>query len=106
MVAKLAVWVVITVVAILALLLVLTALGGIIAGLLAPFLGSVPVSYNFRSIRERWTSTIVAVLGIPGTVGGFLAMLSLPRGFRATLGFSGLRANALITRAGATSEMT
>jgi putative ABC transport system permease protein len=106
MVAKLAVWVVITVVAILALLLVLTALGGIIAGLLAPFLGSVPVSYNFRSIRERWTSTIVAVLGIAGTVGVFIAMLSLARGFRATLVSSGSEDNALITRAGATSEMT
>src|SRR6266436_380559 len=105
MVAKLAVWVVITVVAILALLLVLTALGGIIAGLLAPFLGSVPVSYNFRSIRERWTSTIVAVLGIAGTVGVFIAMLSLARGFRATLVSSGSEDNALITRAGAPSEM-
>ncbi len=84
MVAKLVVGVVITVVAMLVLLLVLTALVGIIAGLLAPFLGSVPVSYNFRSIRERWTSTIVAVLGIAGTVGVFIAMLSLARGFRAT----------------------
>jgi putative ABC transport system permease protein len=106
MVAKLVVGVVITVVAILALLLVVTALGGIIAGLLAPFLGSVPVSYNFRSIRERWTSTIVAVLGIAGTVGVFIAMLSLARGFRATLVSSGSEDNALITRAGATSEMT
>jgi len=106
MVAKLVVGVVITAVAILALLLVVTALSGIIAGLLAPFLGSVPVSYNFRSIRERWTSTIVAVLGIAGTVGVFIAMLSLARGFRATLVSSGSEDNALITRAGATSEMT
>jgi putative ABC transport system permease protein len=106
MLAKLSVWVLITVVAILALFLILTALGGIIAGLLAPFLGSVPVSYNFRSIRERWTSTIVAVLGIAGTVGVFIAMLSLARGFRATLVSSGSADNALITRAGATSEMT
>jgi putative ABC transport system permease protein len=106
MVAKLAFGVVITVIAILVLLLVLTAVGGIIAGLLAPFIGSVPVSYNFRSIRERWTSTIVAVLGIAGTVGVFIAMLSLARGFRATLVSSGSADNALITRAGATSEMT
>src|SRR6266446_8327468 len=106
MVAKLADSVVITVVAILALLVVLTALGGIIAGLLAPFLGSVPVSYNFRSIRERWTSTIVAVLGIAGTVGVFVAMLSLARVFKATLVSSGSEDNAMIMRAGATSEMT
>jgi putative ABC transport system permease protein len=95
----------ITIVAILALLLILVVVGGIVAGLLAPFLGSVPVSYNFRSIRARWTSTIVAVLGIAGTVGVFVAMLSLARGFKATLVASGSPGNALVMRAGSSSEM-
>lgn len=95
----------ITVAAIAALLLVLTVIFGIAAGLLAPFLGSVPISYNFRSIRARWTSTIVAVLGIAGTVGVFVAMLSLARGFKATLVASGSPGNALVMRAGSTSEM-
>jgi putative ABC transport system permease protein len=76
-----------------------------IAGLLAPFVGTVPVSYNFRSIRARWTSTIVAILGIAGTVGVFVAMLSLARGFKATLVASGSPGNALVMRAGSTSEM-
>jgi len=96
---------VLTVVAIALLLLVLIVIGGILAGLLAPFIGSVPVSYNFRSIRQRWTSTIVAVLGIAGTVGVFVAMLSLARGFKATLVASGSPDNALIMRAGSPSEM-
>ena len=61
----------------------------ILGGLLAPFLSSVPVTYNFRSVRARWTSTIVAVIGIAGTVGVFVAMLSLARGFKATLVASG-----------------
>lgn len=95
----------ITVLAIFALLLVLTVVGGILAGLLAPFLGSVPISYNLRSVRARWTSTIVAVLGIAGTVGVFVAMLSLARGFKATLVASGSPDNALVMRAGASSEM-
>jgi putative ABC transport system permease protein len=95
----------ITIVAIFVLLLVLVVVGGIIAGLLAPFLGNVPVSYNFRSIRARWTSTIVAVLGIAGTVGVFVAMLSLARGFKATLVASGSPDNALVMRAGSPSEM-
>lgn len=95
----------ITVVAICVLLLVLVVVGGIIAGLLAPFLGNVPVSYNFRSIRARWTSTIVAVLGIAGTVGVFVAMLSLARGFKATMVASGSPDNALVMRAGSPSEM-
>ena len=95
----------ITVAAILVLMLVLLILFGIIFGLLAPFLGSVPISYNFRSIRARWTSTIVAILGIAGTVGVFVAMLSLARGFRATLVASGSPGNALVMRAGSSSEM-
>src|SRR2546422_11203567 len=79
---------------------------GIIVGLLSPLFISVPIAYNFRSIRVRWASAVVAVLGISGTVGVFIAMLSLARGFRATLVSSGYADNALITRAGATSEMT
>ncbi len=95
----------ITVVAIIALVLVLAVVGGILAGLLAPLVGSVPISYNLRSVRARWTSTVVAILGIAGTVGVFVAMLSLARGFRATLVASGSPGNALVMRAGATSEM-
>src|SRR5512146_1930315 len=105
MAAKLFFGVVITLAAILALVLLLLVVGGILAGLLAPFLGSVPISYNFRSIRARWTSTIVAILGIAGTVGVFVAVLSLARGFKATLVASGSPGNALVMRAGATSEM-
>jgi putative ABC transport system permease protein len=67
---------------------------------------AIPIVYNIRSVKARWTSTIVAVAGIAGTVGVFIAMLSLARGFRATLVTSGSDDNALITRAGATSEMT
>lgn len=67
---------------------------------------AIPIVYNIRSVRARWTSAIVAVVGIAGTVGVFVAMLSLANGFRATLVSSGSPDNALIVRAGATSEMT
>ena len=66
---------------------------------------AIPFVYNFRSVKARWTSSIVAVLGIAGTVGVFVAMLSLARGFRATLVSSGSEDNAIVMRAGATSEM-
>jgi len=66
---------------------------------------AIPFVYNFRSVKARWTSSIVAVLGIAGTVGVFVAMLSLARGFRATLVASGSADNAIVMRAGATSEM-
>jgi len=66
---------------------------------------AIPLIYNVRSVRARWTSTIVAVLGIAGTVGVFIAMLSLAHGFRASLVASGSPDNALILRAGSPSEM-
>lgn len=66
---------------------------------------AIPLIYNVRSVRARWTSTIVAVLGIAGTVGVFIAMLSLARGFKATLVSSGSVDNALVLRAGSPSEM-
>jgi len=67
---------------------------------------AIPIIYNLRSVKARWTSAIVAVVGIAGTVGVFVAMLSLAHGFRVTLVASGSPDNALILRAGATSEMT
>ena len=105
MIAKLLFGILITLAAIAGLLLVVIIVGGIVAGLLAPLIGSVPISYNFRSIRARWTSTIVAILGIAGTVGVFVAMLSLAHGFRATLVASGSPDDALVMRAGSTTEM-
>jgi putative ABC transport system permease protein len=66
---------------------------------------AIPVIYNLRSVRARWTSSVVAVLGIAGTVGVFVAMLSLARGFKATLVSSGSAGNLLVLRAGADAEL-
>jgi putative ABC transport system permease protein len=66
---------------------------------------AIPIVYNLRSVRARWTSAVVAVLGIAGTVGVFVAMLALARGFKATLVRSGSPRNALVRRAGSTSEI-
>jgi len=66
---------------------------------------AIPFVYNVLSVRARWTSTIVAVLGIAGTVGIFVWMLAMARGFQAMLISSGSPANAMVRRAGSTSEM-
>ncbi len=66
---------------------------------------AIPLSYNLNSLRLRWTSTVVAVLGIAGTVGVFVAVLSMARGFKATLVSSGSPGNAIVLRGGATAEM-
>jgi putative ABC transport system permease protein len=66
---------------------------------------AIPIIYNVRSARERWMSSVVAVVGIAGTVGVFIAMLALARGFRATLVSSGLPQNAVVLRGGSSAEM-
>jgi putative ABC transport system permease protein len=66
---------------------------------------AIPLSYNLSSLRVRWTSSVVAVLGIAGTVGVFVAMLSMAKGFKTTLVSSGSPRNAIVLRGGATSEM-
>jgi putative ABC transport system permease protein len=66
---------------------------------------AIPLSYNVRSVLKRWTSAIVAVLGVAGTVGVFVAMLAMANGFRATLVSSGSPRNAIVRRAGADTEM-
>lgn len=66
---------------------------------------AIPLAYNLRSVTVRWTSAVVAVLGIAGTVGVFVAMLSLARGFQATLIASGSAGNALVREAGTTTEI-
>jgi putative ABC transport system permease protein len=67
---------------------------------------AIPVLYNLRSVKARWTSSVVAVLGIAGTVAVFIAMLSLARGFKVALTSSGLPQNAIVQQTGADSEMT
>jgi putative ABC transport system permease protein len=66
---------------------------------------AIPFSYNVRSIAARWKTTIVSILGIAGTVGVFVAMLAMARGFQATLIASGSASNSIVRRAGASSEM-
>jgi putative ABC transport system permease protein len=66
---------------------------------------AIPYSYNVRSVAARWKSAVVSVLGIAGTVGVFVAMLAMAKGFQATLVSSGSTSNAIIRRAGASSEM-
>jgi putative ABC transport system permease protein len=67
---------------------------------------AIPVVYNLRSVKERWASSVVAILGIAGTVAVFVAMLSLARGFKVALVSSGLPDNAKVQQVGADSEMT
>ena len=66
---------------------------------------AIPFIYNIRSVKVRWTSTLVAVFSIAGVVAVFVAVLAMARGFQKTLISSGSSSNAIIMRGGATTEM-
>ena len=61
---------------------------------------------NLSNLRERKTSSLVAVVGIAGVVAILVGVLSMREGFRATLDLSGAKDVAIIMRAGANSEMS
>lgn len=61
---------------------------------------------NLRNLRERKTSSMVAVIGIAGVVAILVGVLSMREGFRAALDLSGSKDVAIIMRAGANSEMS
>ncbi len=61
---------------------------------------------NLQTLPQRFASSIVAVVGIAGVVLVFVAVLSIGVGFRKTMVGSAAAENAVVLRAGATSEMS
>ncbi|NGP52537.1 ABC transporter permease [Thioalkalivibrio sp. XN8] len=61
---------------------------------------------NLRSVPQRWSTSLVIVVGIAGVVGVLTAILAMGEGFSATLGAAGKEDQAIVLRSGATSELT
>jgi putative ABC transport system permease protein len=61
---------------------------------------------NVRTIRERFGSSVVAVVGIAGVVVVFIAVLSIAEGFQAALRDAGSPDRVIVMRAGSDTEMT
>jgi putative ABC transport system permease protein len=61
---------------------------------------------NLRNIPQRWSSSLVAVLGIGGVTLVLVALLSIAAGFRVALEGSGSEDVAMIMRAGSTNELS
>jgi putative ABC transport system permease protein len=66
---------------------------------------AIPLAYNVGSVRARWLSTVVAVAGIAGTVGVFVAVLALARGFRGAYVSTASPLNVMVRRTGASTEI-
>lgn len=65
----------------------------------------VVTALNLRTLRERLSSSLVAVVGIAGVVAVFVAVLSMAEGFRRTMAATGSPDTAIVMRSGADSEM-
>lgn len=64
----------------------------------------VPLKYNLRHLRVRWTATVVTVISIALVVMVFVMVMSLARGLRSTFLGTGEDRNLLVLRKGALAE--
>lgn len=62
--------------------------------------------FNLRTIPERLSSSITAVVGIAGVVAVFVGVLSIAAGFRAAMTVTGSDDTAIVLRSSADSEMS
>jgi putative ABC transport system permease protein len=61
---------------------------------------------NLRSVPSRLGSSLVIVIGIAGVVGVMVALLSMARGFEATLASTGRADRAIVLRGGSNDELS
>lgn len=61
---------------------------------------------NLRSVPARWSSSLVAIIGVAGVTLVLVAVLSIAEGFRAALELSGSPDVAIVLRQGSTDELT
>jgi putative ABC transport system permease protein len=60
---------------------------------------------NIRSIPERWTTSLVIIIGLAGVVGVFTALLAMAGGFTSTLKATGRNDVVIIMRGGSDAEL-
>jgi len=67
---------------------------------------AIPISYNWRNLVARKTTTVMTALGIALTVAVLLSALALVEGLRGMLDSSGHPLQVLVMRKGSNAEMT
>jgi putative ABC transport system permease protein len=65
-----------------------------------------PLRYNIRSVRERWTVALLAIVGISLVVAVFVVLMAMSQGFSAALRGTGRPDNVIIVSRGSNSEVT
>ena len=67
---------------------------------------ALPLSYNVRSVRARWTVAVLAMVGIALVVAVFAVLMAMSQGFAAALRGTGRPDNAIVVSRGSNSEVT
>lgn len=67
---------------------------------------AIPLSYNVRSVRQRWRVTVLAIGGIALVVAVFVVLVALASGLRVALASTGSPDNAIVVQRGANAELT
>nr|MBP9948124.1 ABC transporter permease [Vicinamibacteria bacterium] len=67
---------------------------------------TLPLAYNIRNVRERWTVALLAVAGIALVVAVFVILTAMSQGFATALRGTGRDDNAMIVSRGSNSEVT
>ncbi len=67
---------------------------------------AIPLKYNFRNLRVRFTTTVMTAFSITLTVAVFVMLMALAQGLQLSLTATGQPNNILIMREGAQSEAT
>lgn len=67
---------------------------------------ALPLAYNIRNVRERWTVSLLAVIGIALVVAVFGVLTAMSQGFATALRGTGREDNVMVVSRGSNSEMT
>jgi putative ABC transport system permease protein len=66
---------------------------------------ALPLSYNVRSVRARWTVALLALVGIALVVAVFAVLMAMSQGFAAALRGTGRSDNVIVVSRGSNSEV-
>jgi putative ABC transport system permease protein len=67
---------------------------------------ALPLAYNIRNLRERWTVALLAICGIALVVGVFGVLTAMSQGFATALRGTGREDNVMVVSRGSNSEVT
>ncbi len=67
---------------------------------------ALPLAYNIRNVRERWTVALLAIVGVALVVAACAVLTAMSQGFATALRGTGREDNVMVVSRGSNSEVT